>query len=306
MIIQDCRLHHPRSNSNSWTEERQHQGKATKHPLGPQGITFLGSQGNLVVRRTKIYSDPAHKYNDGMGEVKNFSFAGFPNRDSDICDNDISNVYDDGAEIEGADMNVRIWSNRFDDVYGAVGSASCSLGPSYIWRNVLNSSRKGPASDADSNKGAYLVKLGNENETFTKGKIFVFHNTMLQPPPRTGFTETSGGNAGLLATSPTKHQSNITSRNNILFVRSPDRTVIKDSFKDPTNDYDYDLHNGVVSAAEGNETHGITGEPKYDTSKPAIFPLMPGSPGVDAGVRIPNFNDDFSGKAPDMGAFESR
>ena len=40
--------------------------------------------------------------------------------------------------------------------------------------------------------------------------------------------------------------------------------------------------------------------------KPADFDfqLRPGSVAVDAGVRLPNVNDGFSGKAPDLGAYE--
>ena len=33
--------------------------------------------------------------------------------------------------------------------------------------------------------------------------------------------------------------------------------------------------------------------------------IGPSSPGFDAGEIIPNFNDDFRGKAPDIGAFEA-
>ncbi|HSI82878.1 MAG TPA: right-handed parallel beta-helix repeat-containing protein [Candidatus Methylacidiphilales bacterium] len=305
VIIQDCQLHHPRSNSNSWTEERMHDGKATKHPLGPQGITFIKSDGHFVIRRNKIFSDPAHKFNDSMGEVQNMSFHGFPYRDTDIHDNDVSNTYDDGIEVEGANINVRVWNNRCDDVYGAIGCAITSLGPIYIYRNVLNGARKGPKDDADSNKGAYLVKLGTEKEEVTKGKIFVFHNTMLQPPPRTGMTETSGGNAGIVFTADSKRQSNITSRNNILYVREPKRRCVNDPTKNPTNDFDYDLFNGVINAIEGAESHGIAATPSFETTVPGIYPLKAGTPGVDAGVRIPNFNDDFKGKGPDMGAFET-
>jgi hypothetical protein len=35
------------------------------------------------------------------------------------------------------------------------------------------------------------------------------------------------------------------------------------------------------------------------------FRLKPGSPAIDAGVVLPTINDDFSGKAPDIGAYES-
>jgi hypothetical protein len=34
------------------------------------------------------------------------------------------------------------------------------------------------------------------------------------------------------------------------------------------------------------------------------FQLRPGSVAVDAGVQLPNVNDGFTGKAPDLGAFE--
>jgi hypothetical protein len=72
------------------------------------------------------------------------------------------------------------------------------------------------------------------------------------------------------------------------------------------NDFDYDLFNGRIQAREGSEPHGIRGVPIYDPGNgDNEFALAPDSPGYDAGVRIPNFNDDFTGKAPDMGAHEA-
>ena len=35
------------------------------------------------------------------------------------------------------------------------------------------------------------------------------------------------------------------------------------------------------------------------------FRLRPDSAAVDAGVRLPNVNDDFTGRAPDLGAYET-
>ena len=74
-----------------------------------------------------------------------------------------------------------------------------------------------------------------------------------------------------------------------------------------------------LSAASGQEQHGV--ELDYDAfenlrppdaSKPhAIyfakdldFKLKPGGKAVDRGVRLPNVNDDFTGAAPDLGAYE--
>jgi hypothetical protein len=77
-----------------------------------------------------------------------------------------------------------------------------------------------------------------------------------------------------------------------------------------------------LAAATGQETHGI--EVDYDifenvrppappdSSRPGSpyeavdldFRLKPGSRAVDAGVRLPNVNDGFAGRAPDLGAYE--
>ena len=75
-----------------------------------------------------------------------------------------------------------------------------------------------------------------------------------------------------------------------------------------------------LQSATGQEAHGV--EVGYDifqnlrapaTDKPhAIyeardldFRLAPAGKAVDAGTRLPNVNDDFSGKAPDLGAYEA-
>jgi hypothetical protein len=68
----------------------------------------------------------------------------------------------------------------------------------------------------------------------------------------------------------------------------------------------FDLISGKVVSAGKQESHGVVGVPVYATSRPAgDFSLAPGSPGFDAGVPIPNFNDGFHGRAPDMGACEA-
>ncbi len=62
----------------------------------------------------------------------------------------------------------------------------------------------------------------------------------------------------------------------------------------------------MVVAAGKQEAHGVFGVPKYAASRKAgDFSLADDSPGFDAGVVIPNFNDGFRGRAPDIGAFEA-
>jgi hypothetical protein len=42
-----------------------------------------------------------------------------------------------------------------------------------------------------------------------------------------------------------------------------------------------------------------------EAGRKGLYQLKPGSPGHDAGKRIPNINDGFLGKAPDIGAHET-
>jgi len=303
VILQRNRIHHPRSNANSWKEHRD-SGEGY-HPLGPQGATFRATGGNHVIRYNAVYSDEEHRFNDGMGEWENFSYAGFPKRDSDIYGNRISECWDDAIEAEGANSNVRIWGNHMTNTFVKIAIASTSVGPIYIWRNVAGTSRYSQFGTSDEDDHGPFLKAGGKNQ-YNGGKIFVFHNTLLQPAPPPGLHKGLGCNIGL--SSYGGEVLNMTSRNNILQVAlDSSRSIgIGNRSTSPTNDSDYDLYNGQIQAFGDQEVHGIKGKPTYDPANgPGQFWLARSSPGYDAGLRIPNFNDGFTGNAPDMGAHEA-
>ncbi|MBN1482331.1 T9SS C-terminal target domain-containing protein [candidate division KSB1 bacterium] len=305
IIIQRNKIHNPRSDANSWEEDG--------HPEGPQGITFVNGRGHYVVRYNEIWGDQDHYYNDSMGEYHNFSYAGFPNRDSDIYCNKISHCWDDAIEAEGANMNVRIWSNLLDSTYMALGLATTSLGPSYVFRNVSFFSQRAPKPVNKYTRNGALIKLGNENSEYTRGKMNIFHNTIAQPPSPWGQAniKTNGCESGLLCTGEAKHQTNITGRNNILHVNNyaGDKSSINMADAVPSNDFDYDIYNGKIPDIPGIEAHGIKMNvqegPTFDPlNSDFAFFLAPATNGHDAGEIIANFNDGFEGKAPDIGAYE--
>jgi hypothetical protein len=100
---------------------------------------------------------------------------------------------------------------------------------------------------------------------------------------------------------------NVTSRNNILHVT---RTAIRNQKSDTLGDYDYDLYSGRSSIPAGQEQHGIRGVPIYAEGSglengKGQFSLAPTSPGYDAALRLPNFNDDLVGQGSDIGAHEA-
>ena len=301
VVIQGNRMTSPNTTANSWSQS--HNG--SKHPAGPQGITLLRGAGNNVIRHNDIVGDATHHLNDGMGATANFGTSGFPGRDSDVYGNYIAYTWDDGIEAEGGGMNVRLFDNYTTEVYHAFGMAAVSLGPLYAYRNVQDVAR----SDATATYGQAMFKMGGNTYSstfFGDGRTYLFHNTALKPlaGPRNRKAIEAGDGRVL---------RNVVTRDNILGTGAPSGSYsISDDSKSPTNSFDHDLYNGLVRAAAGAESHGIHGEAVHTSgwgmdaaTRTGQFALAAGSPGVDAGIALPGFDDGWRGSAPDMGAQEA-
>lgn len=290
LIIQRCKLHHPTFDGSNWYEP-----KYPTHSMGPQCITFFNTGGNHVIRYNECYSDLEHMFNDGIGGGSNGSFQGAPGPDSDIYGNIVTHCWDDGLEVEGGSRNVRVWDNYIAQAMMMIGNAPCSIGPLYIWRNVVTHSQSQP-----NNGGGNFLKMGYaDGEKWMTGHMYIFHNTIFRSDE---WLPTGGLGADRIV----KHT---TSRNNILHVRGARNWSASDNKANIDNDFDYDLSNGRIPATQ--EPHGINGEPIYvegagfnSETKTGNFQLAPNSPGVAVGEPIPNFSDGFSGKAPDIGAHQ--
>lgn len=308
LTIQRNLIEDPRGASNDWE---------TGHPSGPQGVTIVQSKGGNVIRYNDIVSSEDHGFNDAIGGGSNYSYVGNMNRDSDIYGNIIRNVWDDAIESEGGNMNVRIWGNYMHYFFNGVATATTTWGPLYVFRNVAGESRTGHWNT----RGGAFLKTGERNE-FGGGRRFLFHNTILQP----------NGVFDVFSSHP---NPNCVTRNNIFDV--PGR-LATDREKEPMGDYDYDYFSGNMRGI-AKEEHGIrfgttpSGTRLYISSynlefyprstinsiKWGAFPYEFGdrkrnitdpvvwisNPLIDSGVLLPGFNDGFSGKAPDLGAFET-
>ena len=269
---------------------------------GPQAICFWDSAGNHVFRYNEFTTDDDHFANDIFGAGPNRSLRGFPGADSDVHGNRLEGCWDDGLEMEGGGCNVRIWGNYIDRTMVKIAIAGLSVGPTYIFRNVAGISRFGH----EGLNGGPFLKMGEAPLT-GGGRAYIFHNTILQPPgPSDGATPLAAAK-GTEPVRRTRELLSVVSRNNILQMRSKTGKSIRDASTQPTHDYDYDLISGKVVSAGTQEQHGVIGLPAYAALAlpPGDFSLERGSPGFDAGVPIPNFNDDARGQAPDMGAFEA-
>jgi hypothetical protein len=306
-VIQRNKIHHPTYGSNSWSGFKS--GPSDPHPLGANGIYMLDCGPHHVWRYNDLYSDTGRYFMDGFGGGENFSTKGFPNADADIYGNRISHAWDDAIEAEGANRNVRIWGNYFDRTTTGVATTSTSVGPVYVFRNVHNRSHHKSMVAHDSDGALYMFKSGSQSG-YGDGRRYMFHNTILQAPPPPGATQTSGPGEGLSGPNSRQIVTNTVSRNNVYHVRKSFWSSINTQ-GGGNNDLDFDLVNGNVSAYAGAEPNRIVGVPVYAPGNGWIsegggmYQLAPSSPGYDRGAVLPNFNDGFTGAAPDMGAHEA-
>ena len=308
IVIQRNKIHTPNHDSNNWDETNtkfltiENWTGNPAHPNGSQAITlFRNVTGNHVIRYNEIYSeDPDIYFNDIMGAGQNASFQGFPGPDTDIYGNYISHCWDDAIEADGSNRNVRIWDNYITNTFVAVSNTPTSVGPIYVWRNVLGESRESPGSDF-----GYGLKCGFAGGiTWMTGHTYFMHNTILQPDGL--------GYGGIGTRSGNRRINNMTAINNILHVNAECTNAISDNEAPPTVEsfYDYNLHSKPIPV--GNGPNSIDGLPTYQFSNQFNVGTMTGqfqpsanSNGVNAGFIIPNFTGSFSGSSPDIGAFES-
>lgn len=303
LVIQRNLIEYPRGGSNDWE---------SGHPNGPQAISLIDSSGGNIIRYNTIRSTEDHGFNDGIGGASNFSFKGSPNRDSDIYGNIISNCWDDAIESEGANANVRIWSNYIHHTFVHIATAATAMGPLYIFRNVFGESR---VSHQDSSGGVIIktgakdIEINGERVSTGNGYRLIFHNTALQP---NGALDVFSGH----------ELHNAVTRNNIFYTRGRAYPTERGA---PGNDFKNDLTGGylgggfvkslflpsdklewflapMVNRIQWGRVEYNVGGKSFAITDPLVLTR---NPAIDRGVRIPGFNDDYTGAAPDIGAYET-
>ncbi len=276
IVVQRNRMHDPRWWSYDWGTHG--------HPAGPQAVYFNHCGTNHVIRYNEVSSPSGHYYNDGIGGADNYTPEGFPFADSDIYGNKISEVHDDGIEAEGANRNVRIWGNYFNNIAVVMGNATTSVGPLYIWRNVSNQlgGIKDTTVNADMEDRGPFIK-GGGNFAWGPGRAYYFHNTALQPPPQAGSnppqtgspsqtsmpSHTMGAGWGINKSGNERDDNtgafsnnffNFVSRNNIWQIHdtaangSPDFASIMANAENGPIDINYDLYNGRLLNGSNQDT----------------------------------------------------
>ena len=240
----------------------------------------------------------------------------------DFYNNDIHLMADDFIEADGGVHNVRILRNR------GVNAAQCGLsaqpvygGPAYYVRNVLYHVPTGCGLKFNVKPAGVVLYHNTIVAEGLPGDLFSnthFRNNLFLGADAPGRAVFRFSNATAYSTFDYNgYRLNPAAGNQFLWI-SPPQGVLRDYELDRAKARPFASLSGLREAT-GQELHGV--EVDYDdfenlrapdADKPQAvyhaqdlnFLLKPGGKAVDAGIRLANVNDDYAGKAPDLGAYE--
>ena len=239
----------------------------------------------------------------------------------DIYNNDIHVTGDDFIEADGGVHNVRVMRNRgVNAAHTGLSAQPIFGGPAYYIRNVVYNT---PVALKFINPAGVIVyhnTIVAENRTAQRLSNAHFRNNLFLGTDAPAGISVMGGPTAYSSYDYNGYRPNRGAAAQYTWLGPK-----------PGVSVDYDIEPKTaprfatlaeLTAATGQEAHGV--EIDYDiferlqppvapdSSRPGMpydandldFRLKPNSKAVDAGVKLPTVNDGFSGKAPDLGAYE--
>ena len=252
-----------------------------------EGIVITGT-GHVVCHNTL----------SGFGDALGLSQeTAIPNRAIDFYGNDVLWGGDDGIELDYSERNVRAYRNRLGNVGMGISFQPVWGGPVYAFRNVIYNTANAP------------YKLNQDPSGF-----HIFHNTAIRP----GWAWTQYGyqvsnftflNNLTIGTENAVHMQPVIRFASIDYNGwAPDgRFTFKDTwdgFTELREDSPYERHGVLLRQPIFEKPIQISKEFSAFMGAPSSVQLHTASNAVDAGVRLPNVDDDYTGRAPDLGAIE--
>ena len=282
VLIERCYIHDSKITTNEWNNDDY----KNIHPAGSTGIQMMGLSG-VVIRYNDVVGSDKHRYNDVMEGTSNGSRNNSSTgSDADIYGNMMIYGEDDCIELDGGQMNVRVYKNRMEQTRCGISTAPNMMGPSYLFNNLIVN-----LGGSWKNESGSAVKAGGAPDG-VMGLQYFINNTM--------DSEASGPTNINYSGSSNYHAF---SRNNIFVTHKSARNALANKAADERDDFDYDLiYGGIFNVpGENREMHGVFAEPQYVDASKGIYHLTESSPGTNGGTYIDNFNEDT---APNMGVYE--
>lgn len=238
----------------------------------------------------------------------------------DIIGNDIRNVDDNCIEVDGAMANVRVLRNRcFNHAHRALSAQPLLGGPAYFIRNLVYHAPEGGSlklQGAPSGVVFYHNTLIGEAHDMGPASNIHFRNNLVlgqgawpeiftvdtftnySSSDYNGFRPNPGAAVAFAWSSP-PDGTPADFRNERVKRTYPDLASYSKATGQDRHSrlVDYRDFVRVSAPAAGDPTRFYSPE-EFD------FSLRARSRAIDAGAVLPNVNDGFTGRAPDLGAFE--
>jgi hypothetical protein len=255
----------------------------------------------------------------------------------DFYGNDISNVEDNCIEADGGAHNIRIFRNRcFNHGHRALSVQTMFGGPVYFIRNIVYHAPEGGAVKFTASAAGIVVYhntliapikpmlLAASNVHYRNNLVLgksetletfaVETNTNYSSSDYNGFRPNEGAEFSfewstppfsMLANFPGEPGIRSTQEQTQFEMKARERRRFK-TLKEYSAAANQDRHSILIDYDVFMKVTPPGPDPRT-LYKPADFDfqLRPGSAAIDAGVRLPGVNDDFTGRAPDLGAYEA-
>lgn len=275
--------------------------------------------GHVIARNSVAY------FHDGIG----ISTYGTPPHDPDrrassidIYGNDVHLSGDDFIETDGGVHNVRVFENRgVNAAHNGYSSQPVFGGPVYFYRNVLYNTGGGNAFKFSAKPAGLFVYHNTIISEQTAGdptaNMHYYNNLFLglDRPDRGVMRWANATDAYSSDYNGYRPNKGVREQYGWLAPDEPGERL----YRPEASDWKSFPTLAAFREATGQEEHGI--EIDFDVfedleppdpswrhnvyhGRELNFALKPGSAAVDAGVVIPTVNEDYEGKAPDLGALE--
>ena len=238
----------------------------------------------------------------------------------DFYNNDIYNMADNCIETDGGAHNIRVFRNRcFNASGGALSAQPIFGGPAYFYENVVYNDISGPLKLADDGPLGVLVYQNTfigENHMAPASNVHLRNNLILgdgwsegvedmqthtnySSSDYNGYRPNQGDGYSFGWESPPFDEQMDYSRDKFVVRRYKSLKEYSDATGQDKHSVllDYDIFANVPQIDKSQAIHLYNPE-DYD------FRLKAGSAAIDAGTLLPNINEGFAGKAPDLGAYE--
>lgn len=268
-----------------------------------EGIQITGPGNVICYNRVSGFRDGISTMED-LGTFDQFCI--------DIHNNDVSECPDDGIEADFCMGNCRIMNNRITNCGMGLSSQPSLGGPTYFIRNVMYNLAMAPFKISRGSYGDVLlhntvIKLGNGFHNSGPASFWTvcLNNLCIGGSGRGKRSRYSGGEA-LAVALPHYNTTCVFDYNAVGAVNTTFSGIVEDEKFNSIEGLN-NLTGGKNNVQVGMDVFSA------DVEFPeTVFPerqsqdmrILSGSIAEDAALLIPNINDDFTGKAPDIGAYE--